>query len=97
MIKSKRANYSLRHQPPGQCPQEIRGTQTRRITAHTKRTSPPAPRIPAGFVTRKTAMPRHAQIGHTWHKFALSGTFSEKPQGFYIGYKKRAQRPTGRE
>ena len=26
---------------------------------------------------QQTAMPRHAQTGHTWHKFALSGTFSE--------------------
>ena len=30
------------------------------------------------ILTKKSmeeALPRHAQIGHTWHKSALSGTF----------------------
>ena len=47
--------------------------------------------------TTKAVHPRHAQIGHTWHKFALTGTFSETAWGFYTGNTKRPQRPKGRD
>ena len=36
--------------------------------------------------------PRHAQTGHTWHKFALSGPFSGLPYEFiHLARKTRSQ------
>ena len=35
-------------------------------------------------------MPQSEQTGHTWHKFALSGTFSETSLGFIHGEQKTA-------
>ena len=44
----------------------------------TKINEPAGTQNTGGFVTRKTAMPRHSQTGHTGYKFTLSGPFSEK-------------------
>ena len=54
-----------------------KGSEAKFVQLTKMNESQPAPRIPAGFVTRKTAMPQHLQSGHTWAKSALSGLFSE--------------------